>query len=170
MPRLLRTEQEHHRLAFERYYEMGAGRSYEAVAQAIAVSAATVKLWGRSFSWLARVRERDNKAAAQIAEQTAADHIHATNRNLKIVRAGIIHIARDVAEGNLKQIRELRNLVHLEEHLMGVTQVGQPGQSAAPGVVLILPDNGMDNYPATDNLPPTNMDKTVDPDAATAED
>lgn len=151
MPRLLRTEQEHHRLGFERYYGMGSRRSYDAVATEAGVSPATVKLWGRSFNWLTRVRERDLKLAGQIAEKSVGDHVHAVQRNLKIVRAGIIHLARDVAEGNLKQIGELRNLIHLEEHLMGIGEGNREGNAPAPGVVVYIPDNGRANYPSADD-------------------
>ena len=75
MPRLLRTEQEHHGLAFERYYGMGSRGSYDAVAEALGASATTVKLWERSFNWSARVRDRGLKLAGRVAERSVGDRV-----------------------------------------------------------------------------------------------
>ena len=59
MPRLLKTEQPHHRKAFERYYALGDQRTYARLAAEIGVDVSTLKLWGRSFGWSQRIGERD---------------------------------------------------------------------------------------------------------------
>ena len=149
MPRLLKTEQPHHVQAFERYFALGDSRSYELVARELNASLTTVKLWGRSFRWTERVQKRDLEMVQQIAERTASNQLSSTDRNLKIVLAALVRVAKEIAGGNLKQIAELKTLIHLEEHLMGVTHETSPtprtGERARAGsydAVIVLPSNG----------------------------
>ncbi|MFH1314031.1 MAG: hypothetical protein ABIJ00_12510 [Candidatus Eisenbacteria bacterium] len=111
-------EQEHHRKAFEFYYGLGEGRSYKLVAQEFGVSLATVKVWGKSFGWRDRVRERDADAARAMADDNLKSSSEKTARNRKIVEMGLIQVAKAIAEGKVKPtISDLDRLVRLEEFL-----------------------------------------------------
>lgn len=111
-------EQEHHEKAFEFYYGLGEGRSYNLVAQEFGVALATVKGWGKTFDWRQRCRERDGQAARAMADRNLEENVESLARNRKIVKMGLIQVAKAVAEGKVKvTMADLDRLVRLEEYL-----------------------------------------------------
>jgi transposase len=111
-------EQEHQEKAFEFYYGLGEGRSYGLVAREFGVALATVKAWGKAFSWRARCRERDGQAARAMAERSLEENMEGLARNRKIVKMGLLQVAKAVAEGKVKvTMADLDRLVRLEEYL-----------------------------------------------------
>jgi transposase len=111
-------EQEHQTKAFEFYYGLGEGRSYGLVAREFGVSRATVKVWGEAFGWRQRCRERDAQAARAMAERSLEENVEGLARNRKIVKMGLLQVAKAVAEGKVKvTMADLDRLVRLEEYL-----------------------------------------------------
>ena len=92
MPRRLKTELPHQQEAFERYCAMGTSRSYARLSSEVGVDVSTIKLWGRSFQWTERIRERDMQTARQIADRALQDGLAESDRNLKIVRVALIRL------------------------------------------------------------------------------
>jgi len=118
MGRELTREQAHHSEAFECYYALGEARSYAAVARKLGVSASTVKLWGRSFGWAARVRERDGEVAREVARRTVTESAERKERDLQIVHMALVQLARAIAEGDVKMsMSDLDRLLRLETFL-----------------------------------------------------
>jgi hypothetical protein len=112
------NEQEHHKKAFEFYYGLGEGRSYKQVAEEHGVSLGAVKLWGRSFGWKRRVRERDGEIARALADQSLKDGVERSSRNRKIIEMGLVRVAQAIAEGKVKvTMADLDRLIRLEEFL-----------------------------------------------------
>ena len=66
----LKRESSKQQRGFDAYYGLGIGRSYAAIAKVLGVSLATEKLWGRSFRWQGRIRERDLEVARIVADRT----------------------------------------------------------------------------------------------------
>jgi transposase len=112
------NEQEHHKKAFEFYYGMGEGRSYRQVAKEFGVSLGTVKMWGRTFCWRQRCRERDAEVVRTMADRNLEENMEGLARNRKIVKMGLIQVAKAVAEGKVRvTMADLDRLVRLEEYL-----------------------------------------------------
>jgi transposase len=119
----IKAEQEHHKRAFEAYYALGAKRTYEKVAVELGVSASTVKLWSRSFSWSTRIAERDATAARQIADQSLQSTVDELGRNKKIVQMALVRLAKAIANGQIKmQMGDLDRLIRLQSHLDGYVE------------------------------------------------
>jgi hypothetical protein len=117
-PRLVAIEQPHHLRAFEHYYGLGEQRSYERVATEFSVAPSTVKLWARSFSWQARLRQRDRSVAREVAGRTAGDEINRRGRNLQIVHLALVQLAKAIADGDVRMtLADLDKLVRLEAFL-----------------------------------------------------
>jgi hypothetical protein len=95
-------EQEHQQKAFEFYYGLGEGRSYGLVVREFGVSLATVKMWGKAFGWRERCRERDAQAARAMADRSLEENVEGLARNRKIVKMGLLQVAKAVAEGKVK--------------------------------------------------------------------
>jgi transposase len=111
-------EQEHHKKAFEFYYGLGEGRSYRQVSEEFNVSLGAVKAWGRNFGWKRRIGERDGEVARTLAERSQEDMVERMARNRKIVKMGLMQVAKAVAEGKVKvTLADLDRLVRLEEFL-----------------------------------------------------
>ena len=114
----LKKETAKQQRAFEHYYGLGFGRSYGAVAKELGVSLATVKLWGRSFGWQERVRERDLEVARTVADRTFQADTESQGQQLQIVRMAMLHVAKAVAEGKVKvTMADLDRLIRLERFL-----------------------------------------------------
>lgn len=140
--KLLHTEKEHHKQAFETYYGLGLKRTYKAVADKYEVSVSTIKNWSRSFGWRDRIVERDAAITRQVANRTLQEGIDENERNLKIVEAALIRTAKEIAAGRVKvTMKDVPLLIQLDERLRGVSDKnGKPvGQ-----VILYMPDNGRD--------------------------
>jgi transposase len=104
--------------AFEVYYGLGYGRSYESVARKLGVSVSTTKLWGRTFEWQRRVRERDLDVARTVADRTIKGETEHKDRQLQIVHMALLQVAKAVAEGKVKaNISDLDRLIRLERFL-----------------------------------------------------
>jgi transposase-like protein len=104
--------------AFEVYYGLGFGRSYEAVARQLGVSASTIKLWGRTFNWQKRVRERDLNVARTVADRTIKGETETRDRQLQIVHMAMMHVAKAVADRKVKvTMSDLDRLIRLERLL-----------------------------------------------------
>ena len=117
-PRTLPVEQDHHRKAFDLYASHGHGRSYEKVAEALRVSVAGVKKWGRTFDWRRRLQERELDTARQIADRTLQTTITDQERYHKIVRMAVTKLAKAIAEDRVRlQAADLDRLIRLEDYL-----------------------------------------------------
>jgi hypothetical protein len=115
---LLKREGARQQRAFESYYALGFGRSYASVARELGVSVATVKLWGRSFGWQERVRERDLDVARAVADRTFKGETEGKGEQLKIVRMAMLHVAKEIAERKVRvTIGDLDRLIRLEKFL-----------------------------------------------------
>ena len=116
--RLLAREQPHQERAFEYYYALGERRSYSKVAAEFSVSASTVKLWGKSFRWKQRMRERDLEVAREVASRTLSDEVNHRERNLQIVHMALVQLAKAVADGHVRMtLADLDKLIRLEAFL-----------------------------------------------------
>jgi hypothetical protein len=116
--RLVATEQPHHLRAFEHYYGLGEQRSYERVAAEFFVAPSTVKLWARSFSWQARLKDRDLSVAREVAGRAMVDQVNRRERNLQIVHLALVQLAKAIADGDVRMtLADLDKLVRLEASL-----------------------------------------------------
>jgi hypothetical protein len=116
--RLLIKEQPHQAKAFEYYYSLGEHRSYEKVAAEFGVAVSTVKLWGTSFGWKARIRDRDLEIAREVAARTLDSEVSRRERNTQIIQMAILQLAKAVAEGQIKMtVSDLDKLIRLEAYL-----------------------------------------------------
>jgi len=120
------NEQEHHKKAFEFYYGLSERRNYKMVAEEFGVSVGAVKVWGRSFEWSRRLRERDGEVAKAVAERSMKDGIERGVRNLKIIEMGLLQVAKAIAEGKVKpSVSDLDRLIRLEEFLREERKAGE---------------------------------------------
>jgi hypothetical protein len=157
MPRRLKTEQPHQVKAFERYYALGEKRTYTRLAADLGLNVSTVKLWGRSFDWAGRIRERDAEVARQMADRTIKDGLADNERNLKIVRIALLRLAKAIADGQVKmQMGDLDRLIRLEHQLAGrpLSSDGSESERMASNVHIYIPDNQRG-----DGKPPIRRDK-----------
>ncbi len=133
MPRLLKDEQPHHLAAFERYNAMGEARSYERLARELNTAVSTVKLWGRSFGWQGRIRNRSVAEARQIADQAATTTSQARSKRRKILELAVMKLAKAIAEDRVKyQPGDLERLLKLEEFLSRLEGQYAPDVNADP--------------------------------------
>lgn len=136
-PRTLPVEQDHHRKAFELYASQGHGRSYEKVAEALSVSVAGVKKWGRTFDWRRRLQARELETARQIADRTLQTTITDQERYHKIVRMAVTKLAKAIAEDRVHlTAADLDRLIRLEDYLSRAQGGGALG--AVPTVEELL--------------------------------
>ena len=118
LARTLVREQPHQEKAFEYYYALGEKRNYQKVAAEFNVSSSTVKLWGKSFRWKQRLKDRDLEIARQIASRTISDEVNHRERNLQIVHMALVQLAKAVADGHVKMaLGDLDKLIRLESFL-----------------------------------------------------
>ncbi len=116
--RTLVKEQAHQEKAFEFYYAMGERRSYEKVSAKFGVALSTVKLWGKSFNWKERIRERDIQVAREMATRALSDEVSRRERSLQIVQMALVQLAKAIAEGKVKMtLGDLDKLIRLEAFL-----------------------------------------------------
>ena len=120
------NEREHHKKAFEFYYGLGESRNYKMVAEEFGVSVGAVKMWGRSFEWSRRLRERDGEVAKAVAERSMKDGVERGVRNLKIIEMGLLQVAKAIADGKVKpSVSDLDKLIRLEEFLREERKAGE---------------------------------------------
>jgi len=112
------VERDHIRKAFEIYVSQGHNRSYEQVAQALGVSVASVKQWGRAGNWRRRVQERELETARQIADRTLQSTINDEELFDKLVRMALGRLAKAINEDRVKlQGADLDRLIRLKDYL-----------------------------------------------------
>ena len=105
--------------AYALFLSLGDGRTYQQVADRMGVALATVKRWAKTGRWQSKVREREAQAAREVADRFQSGRIAETERNLKIVRAALLRLAKDIAEGRVKStLSDLPRLVQLEQDLL----------------------------------------------------
>ena len=141
-----RIEKESHKRAFEFYYSLGLKRTYKAVAAEFGVSVSTIKNWSRWFRWQDRLSEREAEIIRRMADKTLQKGVEQNERDLKIVQAAIVQVAKKIAGGQIKtQLRDLEWLIPLERSLSGVSfpAEGQQGEPKPYKLILNLADNGM---------------------------
>ena len=114
----LAKEQAHQEKAFEYYFGLGEKRSYEKVSKKFGVALSTVKLWGQSFSWKNRIKERDLQVAREMATRVLNDEVSRRERSLQIVQMALVQLAKAIAEGKVKMtLADLDKLIRLEAFL-----------------------------------------------------
>lgn len=114
------NEDPRHQQAFELYLSQGPKRSYRRVAQQMGLSTSTIKLWSRTQGWRDRIVECEVRKARQLADSTQMGPDPENVRNLKIVHAALMRIAKAIAEGRVPvRMGDLERMVRLEEHLTG---------------------------------------------------
>ena len=113
-------EREDQRLAFERYAEMGQGRSLGKLARKLGVSRSTVKTWSREFGWADRLQARDRDVATAAAKGAIKTQADTRRRNDQLLQLALVQIAKALAEGRVKvTIGDLDKLLRLEEFMAG---------------------------------------------------
>lgn len=129
--------------AFAIFLSLGDHRTYREVASQLGVALPTVKRWAKAGSWQPRVREQEAKTARELHDRYASGLLAQNDRNLKIVRAALISLAKDVTERKIKgQYSDIPRLLQLEKDLMaGDRPDGEEG-SAHARVIVYIPDNG----------------------------
>ena len=116
--RLLKAEQDHHRKAFELYYEQGERRTHKRVARDLGVSTSTIKLWSRSFDWRGRIAERDAETARRVADRVLETRVGERARNTRIVHMALVKLAKGIAEDRVRmQMGDLDRLIRLQDEL-----------------------------------------------------
>ena len=92
--------------------------SYEKVAEEVSVSISAVKLWGTSFGWKKRIKNRDFQIAREMASRTISDEVDHRERNLKIVQMSLVRLAKAIVDGDVKMtLSDLDKLIRLESFL-----------------------------------------------------
>jgi len=130
--------------AFAVFLSLGDGRTYRQVAQRMRVALPTVKRWAKAGRWSSRVRESEAQTAREMADRYQAGQLAQNERNLKIVRAALLSLAKDVAERKIKgQYSDIPRLLQLEKELMSLVRPADDGPPHS-GVIVYLPDNGRD--------------------------
>jgi hypothetical protein len=115
---MLIKEQPHQVKAFEYYYSLGEHRSYDKVAAEFGVAVSTVKLWGSSFGWKEKIRDRNLEIARDVATRTLSSEVSRRERNTQIIQMAILQLAKAVAEGQIKMtLADLDKLIRLEAYL-----------------------------------------------------
>lgn len=116
--RLLVKEQAHQEKAFEYYASLGESRSYRKVAAEFGVAPSTVKLWGKSFGWMERIKTRDIRIAREVSNRALDDEISRRERSRSIVHLALVQLAKAIAEGDVKMtLADLDRMIRLEAYL-----------------------------------------------------
>jgi transposase len=119
-------ELEHHKKAFEYYYSLGEKRSYKAVSKHFGFSLQSVKLWGREFAWMRKLKEREGEVARAMAARNVNAEVSNKIRNKQIIQLALVQLAKAIAEGKVKMnLSDLDRLVRLESFLDQRSNAGQ---------------------------------------------
>jgi hypothetical protein len=77
-------------------------------------------MWGRTFGWKRRVGESDAEVVRALADQSLEDMAERVARSRKLVKMGLIRVAKAIAKGKMKvTMADLDRLIRLEEFLRG---------------------------------------------------
>lgn len=118
----LSKENELQKKAFEIYYMMGEKRSLRAVAEEIGRTERTVAGWSRSFSWVARVTQRNIEDAKNRREEQINTQLTDVRTKYRIIINNFMaQLSNDVLNGKIKvkNINDFEKLVKLDLLLMG---------------------------------------------------
>jgi len=118
----LSKETELQRRAFEMYYGLGDKRSLRAVAETIGRTERTVAGWSRSFSWVARVTQRNIENAQNKREEAVNTQLTDVRTRYRVVIGNLMEeLSQRVIKGELKvrNIQDFERLVKLDLLLMG---------------------------------------------------
>jgi hypothetical protein len=130
--------------AFAVFLSLGDRRTYREVATQLGVALPTVKRWAKAGRWQSRVHEQEAKVARELHDRYTSGLLAQNERNLKIVRAAILRLAKDITEGKVKcQLSDLPRLLQLEQDLLKEPTAEDPRPlSHRSAVVIYVPDNG----------------------------
>lgn len=108
------------REAFEYYYALGVDRSYSKVALKYHKALSTVEKWGKAFEWKNKLEERDIEKRKRATEQAIVEkELDHTQRNLKIIRRGILECAKAIQTGEIKpSYKVLIDLIEAERKIL----------------------------------------------------
>ena len=108
------------REAFEYYYALGVDRSYAKVAIKYRKAISTIEKWGKTYLWRAKIEERENEKRKKATEQAIVEkELDHTQRNLKIIRRGILECAKGIQSGTLKpSYKVLVDLIEAERKIL----------------------------------------------------
>lgn len=118
----LSKENELQKKAFEIYYMLGEKRSLRAVAEEIGRTERTVAGWSRSFSWVARVAQRNIEDAKNRREEQINTQLTDVRTRYRIIINNFMaQLSKDVLDGKIKikNVQDYERLVKLDLLLMG---------------------------------------------------
>jgi transposase len=126
------------------FLSLGDGRTYREVAAQMGVALPTVKRWAKAGRWQSRVHEQEAKAARELHDRYSSGLLAQNERNLKIVRAALLSLAKDISERKIKgQYSDIPRLLQLEQELLKEPLISDDRPlSHRSAVVIYLPDNG----------------------------
>jgi len=106
--------------AFNYYYSLGNERAYSRVALKFHKALSTVEKWGKQYSWQERVESLDAEKRKKVTEQAIVEkELDHTQRNLKIIRRGILEHAKAIQNGTLKpSYKVLIELIEAERKIL----------------------------------------------------
>jgi len=114
-----KTETNEQFAAFKYYYQLDLDRSYSKVALKFKKSLSTIEKWGSSFSWQERVEDMSKETKKKAEEKAIIDQEQDyKQRNLKVIKRGILELAKELQAGNLKPTyKALIDLMREEERI-----------------------------------------------------
>lgn len=115
-----KKETEAQKQAFELYWNMGAKRSLEAIANACNKSTRTIGEWSRQFRWKDRILQKEIEETDEKGSVANAV-IDAKAEYRQIIRALVATFVKDYKEGKIriKNIQDFERLVKLDLLLLG---------------------------------------------------
>lgn len=111
-----------HLKAFEIYYGLGEGRSYEKVAAQLNMSMTSVGKWGKLFGWRERIAERDSSKAKKMQDDNDKAFMDDVKQYRLIVKASIKDYLTSLKNGKIeiKKVDDIVKLIELDLKLMNV--------------------------------------------------
>jgi len=115
----VQKENQQQKDAFQYYFQMGGERSYVKVATKFKVAISTVERWGKVYKWQDRVQKLEADVRSKMLEQQVVEkELDYRQRNLRIIKRGILEHAKAINVGQLKpSYKHLMDLVRLEEEI-----------------------------------------------------
>jgi hypothetical protein len=144
-------EKRKHLFAFERYCQMGLGRSLRKLAQELGVHISTISCWSSAFKWQERVREYDKQLSREILERIKAQAVQErlkTLRRLDLIlnKAYKSFLVDHPEKSEALTPLELAKLEELKLKLMGVgadeeTTLTKEERETTPEVALMIAED-----------------------------
>lgn len=160
--------------AFDYYYALGHGRSYQAVADHFAVAKQTVTRRAAQDGWQSRVEELDEKARKRREEKLLENAEEMSERHMKIARAiqakAIETLRQMPLTSAMEAVRAAESSIKIERLIRG-----EPNERAAISIEQVLRDEHQrwiaTDEPDYDELPePAQDDYETDDSAARHDD